>query len=166
MMNFNKIVVSLGLLFVVDVFASEKKQAPCKNQMVCQFYKYCALRYNREHGTSVNIQEDEVKSEVLRQEIAPLAEKISFVDANGVLIAPAINPNTGNLALTALSKECANYQLAQWILKSYEKSPKDRMNAARLVTQNPGALKLGETFDRFKSLVIQDHTMICGRCSR
>lgn len=173
-MKLNKIVLSLVFLtnysFASDAAVASSSTTivvapkPCKNQMRCQNYKFCVERYNIEHGTSIHVPIDEVSDLRLKNEIKLLAPHISFCDENGQLIVPEINSKSGRLCLPLIAKNCADFQVAQWILEAHD-NPPGRLKAKGKVAVGTGSLGLVPTFQAMKSKVVRKNIMVCGDCS-
>ena len=148
-MKFNSLVFSLFM--VGNLFASEGSQIdsmsqlvakqPCKKPIGCQLYQYCVDRYNKEHGTTVHMPEDEVENLALKEELRIFAIKISFFDKSGNLVAPEWNSKTCRFRLPLMQEgnECVDFEIAKSIIESHEKP-------------NPvGPLGLLKSFDDLKN---------------
>ena len=164
-----KIVLNL-LLITISCFASdtvitsEPVKKACKNKMRCQFYKFCVQKYNAQHGTSIPVMEDEVADFRLKDEIKTLVSKVSFLDADGALITPEVNPKTGNIFLP-LYKKNADYLLAFTVLAQHDQ-PHLMPKVKGIVQRSEDSLGLVSAFNVMKPKVVKDNVFVCGMCTK
>jgi|GEM_PF-3590615 len=168
MKHMYKIILNVLLIttscFASEVVTPEPAKKACKNKMRCQFYKLCVEKYNSDYGTSIPVMEDEVTDSKLKAEIKTLVSKVSFLDEDGALITPGVNPISGKEFLPLYKKD-ADYLLAFTVLAQHDQ-PHLASKAKSVVNSPQGSLGLVNTFNAMKPKVIKDSVFICGTCSK